>query len=135
MIRHTQAIIADPARGDGNDTNGIPGDCWKACIASLLEVEDYDSVPHFVAMDEWWRETCAYVWGRAGKGLMKWRDRTLLPEGIELFIGTGPSPRGDFYHAVIVDREGNLVHDPHPSQLGILEVEEFFAPVGMSVAS
>ena len=133
MIPYTQKILADPARGDGNDANGVPGDCWRACIASLLEVEDYDSVPHFVAMDEWWRETCAYVWDRTGKALMKWRDHRFLPDDIELFIGTGPSPRGAFHHAVIVDREGNLVHDPHPSGLGVLAVEDFFAPSTYSI--
>ena len=128
-VRHMQAIIADPARGDGHDTNGVPGDCWKACIATLLGVTDYDSVPHFVAHEDWWGETHSYVWTQTGKVLQKWRDPKFIPEGLEFFIGTGPSPRGDFHHAVIVDREGNLVHDPHPSGLGILSVEDYFAPV------
>jgi len=129
MIPHTQQILADPARGDGHDAEGRPGDCWKACVASLLDVQDYDSVPHFVALEDWWGETVKYVWAETGKSLRKWRDPAFIPEGLDYFIGTGPSPRGDFYHAVIVDRDGNLVHDPHPSRLGILAVEDYFAPL------
>lgn len=129
MIPHKQQIRADPARGDGHDAQGRPGDCWKACVASILDVKDYDSVPHFVALEDWWGETHRYIWETTGKSLRKWRDPNHIPDGIEYFIGTGPSPRGDFYHAVIVDREGNLVHDPHPSGLGILAVEDYFAPL------
>ncbi|BCW61862.1 hypothetical protein [Arthrobacter sp. StoSoilB22] len=129
MKPHKQRILADPARGDGHDANGIPGDCWKACIASLLDVEDYDSVPHFVGLEDWWGETYTYVWEKHQLSLRKWRDAQHIPPGLELFIGVGPSPRGDFHHAVIVDRAGKLVHDPHPSDLGILNVEEYFAPL------
>lgn len=129
MIPYTQQILADPERGDGHNTEGRPGDCWKACIASLLSVEDYDSVPHFVELGEsWWQETHQYVWGQTGKTLYKWHKPELIPEGIEHLIGVGPSPRGDFYHAVIVDRSGQLVHDPHPSRKGLVAVEEYFAP-------
>ncbi|WP_426940271.1 hypothetical protein [Pseudarthrobacter sp. S6] len=128
MIPYTQQIIADPTRGDGHNSAGVPGDCWKACVASLLSVPEYDSVPHFVTFKDWWGETNRYVWDLTGKNLTKWRDSKFIPEGIEFFIGTGPSPRGSFHHAVIVDRAGNLIHDPHPSGLGILHVEDFFAP-------
>lgn len=129
MIPHKQRILADPKRGDGHDSNGVPGDCWKACIASLMGIEDYDSVPHFVALEDWWGATYNYVWETTGQSLRKWRDAQHIPDGMDLFIGVGPSPRGDFHHAVIVDRAGNLVHDPHPSGMGILDVEEFFAPI------
>lgn len=131
-VMHTQTILADPERGDGNDINSVPGDCWKACVASLLGVQDYDSVPHFVALDDWWGETHRYIWDTTGQVLRKWRDKGYISDGIDLLIGVGPSPRGDFYHAVIVDREGKLIHDPHPSGMGILEVEEFFAATAVA---
>lgn len=127
MIKHTQQILADPTRGDGYDADGQPGDCWKACVATLLGVEDYATVPHFVTFEDWWGETYQYVYKTTGKSLRKWRNPEIIPAGLELFIGVGPSPRGDFLHAVIVDRTGTLVHDPHPSGLGILEVEEYYA--------
>ena len=129
MIPYTQQILADPARGDGHNAEGRPGDCWKACIASLLDVEDYDSVPHFVEHDDWWGETYRYVEQRTGTWLRKWRNPELIPDGLDFLIGVGPSPRGDFYHAVIVDRAGKLVHDPHPSQAGLISVDEFFAVI------
>lgn len=135
MIPHDQRIFADPKRGDGHDANGVPGDCWKACIASLMDVEDYESVPHFVALDDWFVETYRYVWDVHGLSLRKWRNAANIPDGPEFFIGVGPSPRGDFHHAVIIDRAGNLIHDPHPSKLGILEVEEFFAPITEQVVA
>lgn len=129
MIPHAQRILADPQRRDGHDANGVPGDCWKACIASLLDIEDYDSVPHFVALEDWWGETYRFVWKTTGQSLRKWRDTQYMPDSIDIFIGVGPSPRGDFHHAVIVDRAGNLIHDPHPSNMGVLNVEDFFAPI------
>jgi hypothetical protein len=98
-------------------------------VASLLDVEDYDSVPHFVELDDWWGLTCSFVRERTGKSVAWWDNPESIPLGIDLLIGSGPSPRGNFWHAVIVDRQGNLVHDPHPSRAGVLEVKEFFSPV------
>lgn len=126
-ILHDQTIFGDPARGDGHDAQGRPGDCWKACIATLLQIPDYDSVPHFVASGEsWWQETYEYVYHQTNKSLMKWRDEKYIPTDQEMFVGVGPSPRGDFYHAVLVDRHGKLIHDPHPSRMGVVDVEEFY---------
>lgn len=123
---HNQKILADPIRNDGHDANGRPGDCWKACVASLLGVEDYDSVPHFVELDNWWAETYQYIWKQSRKSLNHWRDPKYAPSYLQLFIGAGPSPRGPFHHAVLVDREGKLVHDPHPSRAGLLQVEDYY---------
>ena len=127
MKFHDQRVLADPARGDGHNADGVPGDCWKACVASLLGIEDYDSVPHFVTFDDWWGETRRYVWEQTGTSLLKWRDLSLIPAGINLLIGVGPSPGGEFYHAVLVDCSGQLIHDPHPARRGVLWLEEFFA--------
>src|SRR5438067_13693724 len=108
MIPHTQTILADPARGDGHDADGRPGDCWRTCIASVLDVPNILDVPHFVELDNWFGETYRFVWHHAGLSIRKWRDLGLVPEGPEFLIGVGPSPRGDFYHAVVVDRDGAL---------------------------
>lgn len=45
---------------------------------------------------------------------------------VEYVLLSGPSPRGNFYHAVVGDTDFNMVHDPHPSGVGILLVEDFF---------
>lgn len=121
MIKHTQQIIGDPTRGDGHNTEGRPGDCWKTCIASLLELP-MDDVPHFVEYgDMWWDVTQAFIKAIVGndKELAWWEDVQLIPAGQEFLIGTGDSPRGDYQHAVIVDRAARVVHDPHPSRAGL----------------
>lgn len=120
MIRHTQQILGDPARGDGNDAQGRPGDCWKTCIASLLELPA-ESVPHFVEMgDSWWDATQEFIQTqKADHELRWWEDIAAVDDGGEYLIASGPSPRGNFQHAVIVDRSGELAHDPHPSRAGL----------------
>jgi hypothetical protein len=37
-------------------------------------------------------------------------------------IGMGPSPRGNFWHAVVC-KSGKMVWDPHPSDDGLLEIK------------
>lgn len=132
MIRHTQQIIGDPARGDGHNVEGRPGDCWKTCIASLLELP-MDEVPHFVEFgDLWWDVTQTFIKSYAGedKELRWWEDINEVPDGHEYLIGTGASPRGDFQHAVIVDRSKQVVHDPHPSRAGLAgDPDTFFSIV------
>lgn len=120
MIRHSQQVISDPERGDGHDSNGRPGDCWKACIASLLDLP-MESVPHFAELgDTWWEATQEFIeTQKAGHELRWWEDILAVNVGSEFLIASGPSPRGDFQHAVIVDRAGQLVHDPHPSRAGL----------------
>ena len=128
MIKHTQQIIGDPARADGHNTEGRPGDCWKTCIASLLELP-MDEVPHFVEYgDLWWDVTQAFIKSHVGNDLELrwWEDVSAVPAGHPFLIGTGVSPRGDFQHAVIVDRSATVVHDPHPSRLGLEGPPETF---------
>lgn len=42
----SQRVFAAPGRGDGHNGLGIAGDCMRACIASILDL-DYADVPHF----------------------------------------------------------------------------------------
>lgn len=128
----TQRILADPTRGDGHDADGNPGDCLRACVASLLG-EPYDTVPHFARHHSWWD----YMrrWARARGGDFACLDATNVrdslintPPGM-LIIGSGPSPRGPFRHVVIVDLDLQLVHDPHPSRAGLIHVDDVIAYV------
>ena len=53
MIPVHQTILADPARNDGHDANGQPGNCYQAAIASALDLR-LDDVPHFATFcDDW----------------------------------------------------------------------------------
>ena len=106
------------------------GNCFQACIASLLNM-DLDQVPHFVD------QMVRLKLGRDTAQLNKWLDKYLLcyvevyarHNPIELdvpddvyYLASGPGPRGH-RHAVIY-RAGALAHDPHPSREGLLSVDQ-----------
>lgn len=126
MIGVDQTIFADPVRGDGHNAAGVPGDCWRACIASLLELPT-KVVPHFLLYGEelWWHETLEFVRGRTGLTLYYHED-PVFPFDTEYLIGSGPSPRGDFHHAVILRADGTMAHDPHPLRSGLKSVSSVF---------
>jgi hypothetical protein len=103
----------------------IPGDCFRACVASLFDLPTAD-VPHFVADPRG-----AHVWFWA---LNEWLDTKgmqaviydgfpcFVPNGGFLAIGSGKSPRGTFSHACIFRVDygpPELIHDPHPSRAGL----------------
>lgn len=130
MIR--QRILADPARGDGHDADGNPGDCMRAAVASMLG-EQYEDVPHFAQHVGWW--DCMRRWARGRGGDFTCvipehgsiRHAMSDPSASLVVLGCGPSPRGPFWHTVLVDADLNLVHDPHPSGAGLVEVREVLA--------
>ena len=98
------------------------GNCFSACVASLLELSIED-VPYFMGDEpagepfDWFGGFLSWL---RGYGLWAiplpivngWR-----PEG--LYILSGKSPRGDFDHSVVA-RGLEVIHDPHPSRAGIL---------------
>ena len=46
MTPVSQRILASPKRGDGHNGLGIAGDCFRACVATILDLP-YEGVPHF----------------------------------------------------------------------------------------
>lgn len=107
--------------GVGQTTFGHPGgNCFSACVASLLELP-IDDVPYFMAGDgaEWFDRLAEWLKPRGLYPLLfKWSaDWPKTGFGI---LG-GKSSRGD--HAVVgYGRE--VVHDPHPSREGLLAIED-----------
>lgn len=105
----------------------VPGDCWRCCVAGMLGLAR-DEVPHFLADhpegDEWFTATKAWVESRVPGGTIDAFD-PVFPAFISeppypLVIMSGPSPRGPWSHAVLVDwRTGDLVWDPHPDRTGL----------------
>lgn len=128
MIPIDQNILA--INDDGTDAEGRPGNCYQACLASIIEAR-LDTVPHIVALPGDWYIN-VQLW-TLQQGLMHTvvdpsdRDRlaAIHAAGRVLgVIGAGPSPRGPFQHAVILDPETlQLTHDPHPSRKGLTEVQ------------
>lgn len=117
------------------------GDCFRTCIACLLEV-DPEEVPHVVQAhcdggEHWLHAINAWL---AGRGLTYVQTtRKAARWGACWCILSGPGPRG-VDHAIVawadwttwnvedIDR----FHDPHPSRAGLLKIEDvgWLVPIG-----
>ena len=106
------------------------GNCWSACIASLLEVP-IDDVPNFVQIDvnggeNWFAHTMRFL-NERGYHLVA--VDPLAPGDVH-YIQTGLSPRspadgGEVHHAVI-HLHGELAHDPHPDRTGVKSIDNAY---------
>lgn len=111
-----------------NPENTTYGNCFAACVASILEL-DLADVPELSAGDH--TDTNAR-WLRTLNDWLRTKDMAYLEIGslppddyAYLNISTyhivvGPSPRGSYNHAV-VGLNGKIVHDPHPDGSGLLD--------------
>lgn len=118
MIKLTQLILHNPE-------NGKFGDCFRTCIACILDIPDVTLVPHIFEngfddtaiwqqpLNEWLSKLgLAYIDVACAEGWFdSWNINTY-------HIISGNSPRG-FSHAV-VGRNGKMVWDPHPSRDGLV---------------
>jgi hypothetical protein len=97
---------------------GTHGNCQQAVIASMLDL-DIDEVPNFIEQDYFWHSVKQFL---ASKGLQQESVFRELHDTIEgPYLVYGPSSRG-ILHAVIY-QNGKLLHDPHPSGEGVLEIK------------
>ena len=118
------------------------GDCMRAVVASLFE-DDIENVPNFIELEDCWLEFLnytsnkGYVFRGIRYNLIKFNttpeDLSLetikSSEGINgFFFATVFSPKhnpnGDLdgiLHAVVIDKDFNIVHDPNPSYEGLKE--------------
>lgn len=127
MIQVTQLYTQGATRTDGHTDDGTPGDCYRAALASLLDLPAA-TVPHFGLYLSWWDETRRWL-------QLRELDLAYLPadderledfeSDVPLMVG-GRSPRGDFGHVVVGTIGGETLWDPHPSRAGLRNVEEFF---------
>jgi len=104
------------------------GNCHRAAVASILELPLY-RVPDFV--NEW--PSCWY------EQLAKWlRPMGLVPVTVLIspdnkgwtpfefyHLMSGPRPRNPKYLHCVVGLGGKMVHDPHPSGDGLVEVKDW----------
>lgn len=110
------------------------GNCFPACLASVLELSLY-AVPHFCMAysSEWFQQT--------NKWLAKWHlgliqiDASTAPYILIscYHLMSGPSPRNGVQHSV-VGQNGIMVHDPHPDRTGLLKCETFDLFVSLDAA-
>lgn len=116
MIPHTQTIYV-------NDPRGIPGDCMRTAVASLLDLPT-EAVPHFALFagpGDWYDAFALWLKGQGLQISPRTRQNVADP-----CLAIGMSPR-DVEHVVVWGPEG-LLHDPHPSRAGI-EPRQFWAIV------
>ena len=101
----------------------IEGNCLQACIATMFDLPIED-VPDFGARSDWYDRFTDFMVQRFGVqpidvSLGAWYGN---PRG--LYIASGPSPRGDFDHSVILSG-GKLAHDPYPGGTGLDKYTSF----------
>lgn len=114
----------------------VEGNCFSACIASILEIP-LDDIPAdlitrthwFRAINEWLRDS-----GRPWRMVCsrEWLGASLQLDGV-YSIAAGCSTRG-ILHAVVQLGE-EMVHDPHPDGTGIASVESRFLFVATNPAA
>jgi len=147
--RHPQRIPGTRTGPWSLDPSDV-GDCFRACLASLVAADDLEDVPHFLHqrnVDEYlagvelpWHDIrLAREWLRAQALDLANIDRALLDELGARYIVTVRSHRGPWNHAVIAHR-GAVVFDPsqhprpytfedlHPEETGGLALAEPYDP-------
>lgn len=116
-----------------------PGDCWRCCIAAVLQIPAAD-VPHFVEHNgglHYESETQSWL---AERGCTLVRAKLMRLQFPRIYgqpflplpvITCGPTPRsrklGD-QHAVVYF-EGQMVYDPHPANCGLTAITEEYLVV------
>ena len=114
---------------------GDQGNCFEACVASLLEIplEDCNIFPDGVGLDSeadkasgrhWWivfQEWLRLNHKRHPIYIMFSEMGGDKPKGYSII--SGPGPRGLLHSTVGLD--GEVAHDPHPSKAGLVSVRDY----------
>ena len=124
---------------------GRDGNCFAACIASILEVPLAEV--DFTANEDDWLPVCNEKISRYGYRWLEVNIERAVNYPLyqmygQICVFTGKSPRGDLNHAVVGRLEGRLedanctfvtVHDPMPGGTGIVDGRPiligFFVPI------
>lgn len=116
MNRVDQTTFFDPA----NPSNG---NCTEASVATILGIS-LDEVPKFAAagpdVSDFWDAFEAFLTSRGYYAM-------LCTGGFRppcLYLASGPSSRGCKH--MVVMKENELFHDPHPSREGISEIDHVY---------
>ncbi len=109
--------------------NGQIGDCLRACLATLLELS-IEEVPHIGR--KLWPSHDAAEWDAAvekflvGHGLYSFPLGTGYKHLLRGYcLASGQSPRHLDENHVVVYKDGEFWHDPHPDGSGLARVDYF----------
>lgn len=98
------------------------GNCYAACLASLLEIP-LDRVPDDLTGPDWLDRANAFlVQYRLRAMTFAWDTERPWPFGPVWHVVSGRSPRGNWQHAC-VGFGGFVDHDPHPEGGGLVGTE------------
>jgi hypothetical protein len=116
---------------DPNDAvNPNKGTCAETALASLLNIPIPSKFGPSGTSEEYWDdfERCLAQHGCCSiyKGGNSFYDEVM-------YLASGPSSRGT--HHMVVMRSGKLVHDPHPSGEGLLQVDATYLIVPLDVGA
>lgn len=89
-------------------------DCLVACLATLLDIE-YETIPDFQETPDQWLNVLRSFTNSLNYDFELLNEIPLSYLKGKKVIGVGPSPRpgSDKTHAVIVDENLNVIHDPY----------------------
>lgn len=123
-------FVADNPHGRGN--------CQSAAIASILDLplsEVIDTASDECRANGFWESIEDWLADRGLKTVWVFPHREGAQDRLRgvYSIGSGPSPRGPFWHAVVC-KNGVMVFDPHPSDDGLLSIERHSLFVPMTEA-
>ena len=112
---------------DQREVDSETGDCMRASIASILEL-DIEAVPHFTRMSEekWFAVLYYFFISHGFKYEGHWypsqgKRKLLKCQSIDgFYLATVNSKTYDkdmgITHIVVIDTEFNVAHDPHPDK-------------------
>jgi hypothetical protein len=108
------------------------GDCFRCCIASILELRA-DEVPHFyesrsesiaTKLIQDWLEPRGFRFLQIG---LETNSYFILEDYLKFHhTVTGKSPRNQGLYHSVVGFGPEIVHDPHPSRAGIIHDDGIF---------
>ena len=108
-------------------TFGSPGgNCFSACVASLLEIP-IEEVPYFMDGGAWFERFAEWLRPRGYWPLCFKSSRDgWTPAGLHILSGKSPRELANpnALHSVVA-HGGEIEHDPHPSRAGILTRDDF----------
>lgn len=106
--------------GDGSDGTEC-GNCFPACLASIIEYPLRD-IPNFCEDQKHWFQNCNIWLSEFG---LSYFDCKMGIDDLEYnskhwgyHLICGESARGILHN--VVGKKGKIVHDPHPSNAGLI---------------
>lgn len=114
MKPQTQRWNRGPVYSAGDKQTDAGGDCFAACIASILEVP-IDGFPNFLASIDnktWWDRWIDFLYMEFRQTLLYWEDELPNPKDLAWWIGEVQP--GSFPHSVVFYQE-KFKWDPLPA--------------------